>query len=96
MAMYIDKKDLINSINNCEHLDKDKIKSDEKGDNMSIDLDVENLSHQIAEYFKNKKTTEVDSSDIYEVIDEMIEEFLFYLYDCSKEKIEKRGIKVIE
>lgn len=29
MVMYIDKKDLINSINNCEHLDKDKIKSDE-------------------------------------------------------------------
>ena len=96
MVMYINKKDLINSINNCEHLDKDKIKSDEKGDDMTIDLDVENLSHQIAEYFKNKKATEVDSSDIYEVIDEMIEEFLFYLYDCSKEKIEKRGIKVIE
>ena len=94
--MYINKKDLINSINNCEHLSKDKIKNDEKSDDMTIDLDVENLSHQIAEYFKNKKATEVDSSDIYEVIDEMIEEFLFYLYDCSKEKIEKRGIKVIE
>lgn len=63
---------------------------------MSIDLNVENLSHQIAECFKNKKVTEVDSSDIYEVIDEMIEEFLFYLYDCSKEEIEKKGIKVIE
>lgn len=96
MTSYINKKDLINSINNCEHLDKNRIKSDEKGDNMTIDLDVENLSHQIAEYFKNKKATEVDSSDIYEVIDEMIEEFLFYLYDCSKEEIEKKGIKVIE
>ena len=32
VIMYINKKDLINSINNCEHLDKDKIKSDEKGD----------------------------------------------------------------
>ena len=58
MTSYINKKDLINSINNCEHLDKNKIKSDEKGDNMTIDLDVENLSHQIAEYFKNKKATE--------------------------------------
>lgn len=32
MVMYINKKDLINSINNCEPLDKDKIKSDKKGD----------------------------------------------------------------
>ena len=32
MIMYINKKDLINSINNCEHLEKDKIKSDEKSD----------------------------------------------------------------
>ena len=94
--MYINKKDLINSINNCEHLDKNEIKNDEKGDDMTIDLDIENLSHQIAEYFKNKKVIEVDSSDIYEVIDKMIEEFLFYLYDCSKEEIEKKGIKVIE
>lgn len=30
--MSMNKKDLINSINNCEHLDKDKIKNDEKGD----------------------------------------------------------------
>ena len=34
--MYINKKDLINGINNCEYLGKDKIKSDEKGDNMNI------------------------------------------------------------
>ena len=32
MVMYINKKDLTNSINNCEHLDKDKIKNDKKGD----------------------------------------------------------------
>ena len=96
MVMYINKKDLINSINNCEHLDKDKIKSDEKGDGMIIDFDTKDLSNQIAEYFENKKATEVDSSDIYEVIDEMIVDFLFYLYDCSKEEIEKKGIKVIE
>ena len=32
MIMYINKKDLINSINNCEHLDKNKIKSDETND----------------------------------------------------------------
>ena len=63
---------------------------------MIIDFDTESLSTQIAEYFEDKKATEVDSSDIYEVIDEMIVDFLFYLYDCSKEKIEKKGIKVIE
>lgn len=32
MVMYINKKDLINRINNCEHLDKNKIKNNEKGD----------------------------------------------------------------
>ena len=96
IVMYINKKDLINSINNCEHLDKDKIKNDEKGDHMIINFDTKDLSNQIAEYFENKKATEVDSSDIYEVIDEMIVDFLFYLYDCSKEEIEKKGIKVIE
>lgn len=32
MVMYINKKDLINGINNYEHLDKNKIKNDEKGD----------------------------------------------------------------
>ena len=32
MVMYIDKKDLINGINNCQHLDKNEIKNDEKGD----------------------------------------------------------------
>lgn len=96
IVMYINKKDLINRINNCEHLDKDKIKNDEKGDDMIINFDTKDLSNQIAEYFENKKATEVDSSDIYEVIDEMIVDFLFYLYDCSKEEIEKKGIKVIE
>lgn len=34
--MYINKKDLINSINNCEHLDKNAMKSNKKGDNMNI------------------------------------------------------------
>lgn len=33
MIMYIDKKDLINSINNCEHLSKDKIKHKENDKN---------------------------------------------------------------
>ena len=28
--MYINKKDLINSINNCEHLDKNEMKSNKK------------------------------------------------------------------
>ena len=32
MVMYINKKDLIKSINNCEHLDKNKIKNDKEGD----------------------------------------------------------------
>ena len=32
MVIYINKKDLINSINNCKHLDKNEIKSDEKSD----------------------------------------------------------------
>lgn len=32
MVMYIKKKDLINSINNCEHLSKDKIKNDDGDD----------------------------------------------------------------
>ena len=32
MILYINKKDLRNSINNCEQLDKNKIKSDEKND----------------------------------------------------------------
>ena len=32
MVMYINKKDLINSINKCEHLDKDKIKNDNGDD----------------------------------------------------------------
>lgn len=59
-----------------------------------FDFDVEDLSTQIANEFENKK--EVDSSDIYEMIDYMIVDFLFYLYDCSKEKIEEKGIKVIE
>ena len=33
MIIYIDKKDLINSINNCEHLSKDKIKYKENDEN---------------------------------------------------------------
>ena len=37
MIMYINKKDLINSINNCEHSDKNEMKSNKKkGDNMNI------------------------------------------------------------
>jgi hypothetical protein len=36
MVMYINKKDLINSINNCEHLDKNKIKNDEKDSEKNI------------------------------------------------------------
>ena len=37
MIMYINKKDLINSINNCEHLDKNEMRSNKKkGDNMNI------------------------------------------------------------
>ena len=32
MVMYINKKDLINRINNRENLDKDKIKNDKKSD----------------------------------------------------------------
>lgn len=51
IVMYINKKDLINSINNYEHLDKDKIKNDEKGDDMIINFDTKDLSNQIAEYF---------------------------------------------
>ena len=63
---------------------------------MIIDFDVEDLSTQIANEFENNEVKEIDSSDIYEMIDVMIVDFLFYLYDCSKEKIEKKGIKVIE
>lgn len=33
MTSYINKKDLINSINNCEHLNKNKIKSKENNKN---------------------------------------------------------------
>lgn len=33
MIIYINKKDLINSINNCEHLNKDKIKYKENNEN---------------------------------------------------------------
>lgn len=33
MIIYIDKKDLINSINNCEHLSKDKLKYKENDEN---------------------------------------------------------------
>lgn len=32
MVVYIEKKDLINSINNCKHLNKDKIKNDNRDD----------------------------------------------------------------
>lgn len=33
MIIYIDKKDLINSINNCEHLSKDKLKHKKSDEN---------------------------------------------------------------
>ena len=33
MVIYINKKDLINSINNCEHLSKDKIEYKENDEN---------------------------------------------------------------
>lgn len=41
MIMYIDKKDLINSINKCEHLDKSKIKNDKKNNQKNIGDDYE-------------------------------------------------------
>lgn len=67
-----------------------------KKHNIMYFIDVEDLSTQIANEFENNEVKEIDSSDIYEMIDVMIVDFLFYLYDCSKEKIEKKGIKVIE
>ena len=67
-----------------------------KKHNIMYFINVEDLSTQIANEFENNKVKEIDSSDIYEMIDVMIVDLLFYLYDCSKEKIEKKGIKVIE
>lgn len=59
-----------------------------------FEFDVKEISEAVADWYEEEES--VDSSDIWEKIDELIVDFLFHLYDCSKEELQKRGVKVEE
>lgn len=98
MVMYINKKDLINGINNCEHLDKNKIKSDEKVMmNMTkITFNVEELGEKIVESIGIDKNVDniIPSDVIWDSIFEELNEFEYVIFDEVASQLKEQDIEI--